>query len=200
MFFPPSCLILCDPRLHGILQARILKWVTFPFSRGYLPPRDWTQVSCLCLCILKESQQRPENRILWEGSPLNPSPTCNGIRLVPSAEGTEKLLLHPNSHPFHLMTGLMFSGSKITASSWRILWGKIIFSLPPNEVFVFVYFLLFLASFFKWDKSFISKSENIDGKICKHSEDNHSTLPMIPQCLKKRIRSCWSCYFFSFSI
>ena len=37
-------------RLHGlyspwILQARILEWVDFPFSRGSSQPRDWTQVS-----------------------------------------------------------------------------------------------------------------------------------------------------------
>ena len=32
-----SCPILCDPMdyiVHGILQARILEWVAFPFSRG----------------------------------------------------------------------------------------------------------------------------------------------------------------------
>ena len=32
-----SCLILCNPIdciVHGILQARILEWVAFPFSRG----------------------------------------------------------------------------------------------------------------------------------------------------------------------
>ena len=32
-----SCLTLCDPMdysVHGILQARILEWVAFPFSRG----------------------------------------------------------------------------------------------------------------------------------------------------------------------
>ena len=29
----------------GILQARILKWVAFPFSRGSSQPRDRTQVS-----------------------------------------------------------------------------------------------------------------------------------------------------------
>ena len=28
-----------------ILQARILKWVAFPFSRGSSQPRDQTQVS-----------------------------------------------------------------------------------------------------------------------------------------------------------
>ena len=30
---------------HGILQARILEWIVFPFSRGSSQPRDWTQVS-----------------------------------------------------------------------------------------------------------------------------------------------------------
>ena len=41
-------LILCDPvdyTLHGIIQARILEWVAFPFSRGSSQPRGWTQVS-----------------------------------------------------------------------------------------------------------------------------------------------------------
>ena len=31
--------------VHGILQARILEWVAFPFSREFSQPRDWTQVS-----------------------------------------------------------------------------------------------------------------------------------------------------------
>ena len=31
--------------VHGILQARILKWVAFPFSRGSFQPRGQTQVS-----------------------------------------------------------------------------------------------------------------------------------------------------------
>ena len=30
--------------VHGILQARILEWVAFPFSKGSSQPRDWTQV------------------------------------------------------------------------------------------------------------------------------------------------------------
>ena len=43
-----SCLTLCDPMdytVHGILQARILEWVAFPFSRGSSQPRDQAQVS-----------------------------------------------------------------------------------------------------------------------------------------------------------
>ena len=38
-----SCLTLCDPMdytVTGILQARILKWVVFPFSRGSSQTRD----------------------------------------------------------------------------------------------------------------------------------------------------------------
>ena len=31
--------------VHGILQARILEWVAFPFSRGSSQPSDRTQVS-----------------------------------------------------------------------------------------------------------------------------------------------------------
>ena len=38
-----SCLTLCDLMDYtvcGILQARLLEWVAFPFSRGSSQPRD----------------------------------------------------------------------------------------------------------------------------------------------------------------
>ena len=52
------CLTLCDPMdysplgfsVHAILQARILKWVSMPFSRGSSTPRDLNHVfyiSCI---------------------------------------------------------------------------------------------------------------------------------------------------------
>ena len=48
-----SCPTLCDPTycsppgscVHGILQARVLKWVAIPFSRGSSQPKDRTQGS-----------------------------------------------------------------------------------------------------------------------------------------------------------
>ena len=43
-----SCPTVYDPmdyKAHEILQARILKSVAFPFSRGSHQPRDQTQVS-----------------------------------------------------------------------------------------------------------------------------------------------------------
>ena len=48
-----SCLTLCDPKdcslpgssAHGILQSRILEWVSIPSSRGSSWPRDQTLAS-----------------------------------------------------------------------------------------------------------------------------------------------------------
>ena len=43
-----SCLTLGDPMdytVQGVLQARILEWVAFPFFRGFSQFRDQTQVS-----------------------------------------------------------------------------------------------------------------------------------------------------------
>ena len=50
-----SCLTLCDPMdcsppgssVHEDVQARILKWVAMPSSRGSSRPTDRTQVSCI---------------------------------------------------------------------------------------------------------------------------------------------------------
>ena len=44
-FFFYSSLVSDSLQVHGILQARILEWVAFSFSRGSSQPRDRTQVS-----------------------------------------------------------------------------------------------------------------------------------------------------------
>ena len=44
------CLTLGDPMgytVDEILQARILEWVAFPFTRGSSQRRNRTQVSCI---------------------------------------------------------------------------------------------------------------------------------------------------------
>ena len=65
-----SCLTLCDPMdytVHGILQARILEWVAFPFSRVPSQPRNWTRVSQTRSPTLQadslagEPQRKPKN-------------------------------------------------------------------------------------------------------------------------------------------
>ena len=49
------CLTLCNPTdssppgspVHGVLQAKILEWVTISYSRWSSSPRDWTRVPCI---------------------------------------------------------------------------------------------------------------------------------------------------------
>ena len=52
-----------DYMVHGILQARILEWEAFPFSRGSSQPRDQTQVSHTAGGFLPAEPQ---------GKPMNP--------------------------------------------------------------------------------------------------------------------------------
>ena len=70
------CPTLCDSmeyEVHGILQPRILEWVTCPFSRGSSQPRDWTQVSRIAGRVFtsgttREAQERiPE----WVAYPFS---------------------------------------------------------------------------------------------------------------------------------
>ena len=68
------CLTLCDPMdwsspgqiplFHGILQARILEWVTISYSRGSYWPRDQTHISCTGRWILYIWAT-------WEAPPVN---------------------------------------------------------------------------------------------------------------------------------
>ena len=66
-----SRLTLCDLidyTVHGILQARILEWVTFTFSRGSSQPRDQTQVSPISVNSLPAE---PPGKPLPLASPLS---------------------------------------------------------------------------------------------------------------------------------
>ena len=69
------CLSLCYPMdytVHGILQARILEWVAFPFSRGSSQPRNQIQVSHICRRILYHlSHQRSPRMLEWVAYPFS---------------------------------------------------------------------------------------------------------------------------------
>ena len=59
------CPTLWDPMdytVHGILQARILEWVAFPFSRGSFPTQEWNWGLLHCRRILYQ--------LSYQGSPL----------------------------------------------------------------------------------------------------------------------------------
>ena len=69
------CPTLCDPvdyTIHGILQARILEWATFPCSRGSSRPRDQTQVSRIAGGLFTSWATR-EAQEYWSAWPI-PSP------------------------------------------------------------------------------------------------------------------------------
>ena len=70
------CLTLCDcidcslpgSSAHGILQARILEWVSMSFSRESSQPTDWTWVSCIAgrFFIIWATKEALSNRyIVW---------------------------------------------------------------------------------------------------------------------------------------
>ena len=48
-----------DYTVHGILQARILKWADFPFSRRSSQPRDQTQVSHIRASLVAQQVKNP---------------------------------------------------------------------------------------------------------------------------------------------
>ena len=61
-----SCPTLCDPMdytVHGILQARTLEWVAFPFSRG-LPTQGLNLSPQHCRQILYQLSHKGSPRIL----------------------------------------------------------------------------------------------------------------------------------------
>ena len=57
-----SCPTLWDYKVYGILQARMLESVAFPFSMGSSQPRDWTQVYHIAgRSLPTEPQETPKN-------------------------------------------------------------------------------------------------------------------------------------------
>ena len=105
----PSFLTLCDPMeytAYGILQARILEWVAFPFSRGSSQPRDRTQVS------------RIAGRFFTTWATKEAQEYCSG-QPIPSPEdlpdpGIEPSLLHCRQ----ILYQLSYEGSPFDTELW----------------------------------------------------------------------------------
>ena len=55
-----------DYTVHGILQARTLEWVAFPFSRGFSQPRDQTQFSCIAGGFITSWAIREAQELEWQ--------------------------------------------------------------------------------------------------------------------------------------
>ena len=67
-----SCSTLCNPTVHGVLQARILEWVAYPFSSGSYDPG--IELGSPALQVVSLPAELPgEPIILWMGpKPIEP--------------------------------------------------------------------------------------------------------------------------------
>ena len=97
------CPTLCGPMdciVPGILQARILEWVAFPFSRGSSQPRDRTRSPALLVDSLPaEPQRKPKNNGVGSLSLLQ--------RIFPTQESNQGLL-----HCRQILYQLSYEGSQ----------------------------------------------------------------------------------------
>ena len=57
-----------DCTVHGNLEAVILEWVAFPFSRGSSQLRDWTQVSRIAGEFFTSWATREAQEAVWVNS------------------------------------------------------------------------------------------------------------------------------------
>ena len=113
-------------RPHGlynrILQARILEWVAFPFSRGSSQPRDQTQVSCIAgrgfiLWATREAQSEEELKSLL----MKVKVESEKVGLKLNIQKTKTMASGPitsweiDGETVETMSDFIFLGSKITA-------------------------------------------------------------------------------------
>ena len=106
--------------VHGILQARILKWVVISFSRGSSQPRDRTLVSCISGRLFNDWAIREFQIYIYVHTHTHGFPTdsvgkesASNARLLPAKYKTQVWLL-----------GQVNPVEKETATHSSILMGK----------------------------------------------------------------------------
>ena len=125
MVVTQSCLTLCNPMdcsphdssVHGILQARILKWVAISFSRGPSWPRDRIWVFCLLHRQASSSPLAPPGK-----------PTVELLKIVVCFL-TFQSFFDPSFHPSPLIRLLLW----VWFTLWHIL-----------RLFIYFHFVQFL--------------------------------------------------------
>ena len=96
-----------DYTVHGILQARILDWVAFPFSRVFSQPRDRTQVSPIAGGFFTSwaSRQAQDVTIMWynqyfwqqQQKKTHLVTLASILIMVPLSQTSQSTSLDPNS-------------------------------------------------------------------------------------------------------
>ena len=108
-----------DYIVHGILQARILEWVAFPFSRESSQLRDWTQVSCIASGFFYQ--------LSHEGNPKSTKHACKTSSISSSWYFQTGTTLFPSSLRVRFL-------ERIVCTYWCYL---VNFHLLPNCIFFY---------------------------------------------------------------
>ena len=117
-----SCPTLCDPMgytVHGILQARILEWVAFPFSRGSFQRRDQTQVSYIAGRFFTSwAPRKPKNTRVGSLSLLQGIFPTQGIQPVSPALQADSLPTELSGKPPKWDAWNIQAANDIDHTSW----------------------------------------------------------------------------------
>ena len=113
-----SCPAFCNPKdyaVHRILQARILEWVAFPFSRGSSHPRDRTRRSnkglLYCRWILYQLSTRESPMDMSSSKPWEIlkdkeawHAAVHGVAMRNKQDLATEKQLQPNKYPFNMFS------------------------------------------------------------------------------------------------
>ena len=134
---------------YGILQARILEWVAFPFFRGSFQPRDRTQVSHIAgrffyqlsrssvqfSCSVVSDSLQPHG--LQHARPCCPSPAprvySNHVHWVSDAIQLSHPLLSPFLLPSIFRSIRVFTNESVLHIRWPKYWSFSLSISPSNE-------------------------------------------------------------------
>ena len=156
-----SCLRSHDYTVPGILQARILEWVAFPFSRGSSQPRDRTQVSHIAGGFFTQLSHKGSPRILeWIAYPSpgdlpNPGiePGSPGLQVdslpaEPAGKWSRAWVLHTGALPALAVWSLNHRITRrVPAKRVSLYFSRLEFSSSPFKICMF-----FIMSFLWWYK------------------------------------------------
>ena len=120
-----------DSTVHGILQVRILGWVTFSFSRGLSQPRDRPQVSRKCRWILDQLSHQgstPPASVQFSHSVMSDSLWPHGLQHARLPCPSPTLRAYSNScplsqwcHPTIPSSVILFSSHLQSFPAWGSL-------------------------------------------------------------------------------
>ena len=173
-----------DSTIHGILQARTLEWVAYPFSRASSQPRDWTGVSCIAGGFFTNWTINKQNRP-WTQHP--PPALTSFLSLTDTVKLALRVVcLHISTSSPQIWSQSILSASDVSCPMKPLLpqcvvkhesWNQ----LPVSQTGYFSYILTKTTH----DNSLnaevnVSESQDVSSKqdikeICKNRKDYYSS-------------------------